>query len=725
MSHSPDQGAPRLPGRGSPRAATAAWALTVLALGATASNAMAAQTSDQVLVRVDPGAPAAERAGVARALDADTTAGLAGGWRVYGLPQPLSLARARELLADEPAADSVHLDLRVHPLDVPNDPLYGSQWALPKIGAPTGWDAATTGTPVTVAVIDTGIDTTHPDLSGRLWTNTGEIPGNNVDDDGDGLKDDVHGWNFADDDAQLYSPADNETHGTHVAGTVAAQRDNALGVAGVADNARIMVLKFLKPDGGYTSDAMQAIDYAVAHGAKVINASWGGADYSQPLCDTIQLAGDAGVLFVAAAGNDSANNDATGSWPANCPASSLISVAATTSTDALAGFSNYGAANVDLGAPGDTIRSTMPGNSYGYKSGTSMAAPHVSGVAAVLLGEDPGLAPWQVKAAITLGGDAITSMSGVTSSGRRLSLSGALSVSANGVAPDTGGPDPFSLLSPADGLATNALSPVFHWSPSADAQSGLAGYTLTLDGAAVATAPAGATSASVPGAMPEGDHLWTVTARDAVGNQRSATPRRLVVDRTGPGAPPLSAPSGGAKVPGPSVTLSWSGSADALTGVSQYKVIVDGVAVRTLPGTARSATVQMTRGGHVWQVQAVDGVGNSSPASSRTLTVTGVTPPAASRPLTLGSIPAVRAGGRPVVRVTLARAGRVRFSVRPASTPRALGSFTRTLRAGPSRFALPSGLSHRFRAGRTYVMTARGIGTVNSVRFTIAGRARR
>ena len=495
-------------------------------------------------------------------------------------------------------------------------------------------------------------------------------------------------------------------------------------MAGVADNARIMALKFLKPDGGYTSDAMRAIDYAVAHGAKVINASWGGSDYSQPLCDTIQLAGDAGVLFVAAAGNDSADNDATGSWPANCPASSLISVAATTSTDALAGFSNYGAANVDIGAPGDTIRSTMPGNSYGYKSGTSMAAPHVSGVAAVLLGEDPGLAPWQVKASITLGGDAVTSMSGTTASGRRLSLSGALGVSANGVTPDTGGPDPFSLLSPADGLATNALSPVFRWSPSADPQSGLAGYTLTLDGAAVANMPPGATSASAPGAVPEGDHRWTVTARDAVGNQRSATPRTLVVDRTGPGAPPLSAPAGGARLPGPSVTLSWSGAADALTGVAQYRVVVDGVAVRTLPGTARAATVAMTRGGHVWQVQAVDGVGNSSAASARTLTVTGVQPPAASRPLALGGIPAVRAGGRPVVRVTLAKAGRVSFSVRPAATSRALGSFTRPLAAGPSRVTIPAGLSHRFRAGRTYVMTARGVGTVDSVRFTIRGARR-
>ena len=725
MSRPPVQGAPRLPGRASPRAAAAAWALTVLALGATAQAAMAAPTSDQVLVRVDPNAPAGQRADVARALDAESASPLPGGWRAYALPEPVSLFRARALLADAPAADAVNLDLRLYPLDVPDDPLYGSQWALPTIGAPAGWDAATTGTAVTVAVIDTGIDTTHPDLAGRLWTNPGEVPGNGLDDDGDGLVDDVHGWNFADEDAQLYSAADNETHGTHVAGTVAAQRDNAIGVAGVADNARIMALKFLKPTGGYTSDAMRAIDYAVEHGARVINASWGGNAYSQPLCDTIQLAGDAGVLFVAAAGNESADNDAVGSWPANCPSSALISVAATDASDNLAGFSNYGAGSVDVGAPGDLIRSTLPAGGYGYKSGTSMAAPHVSGVAAVLLGEDPGLQPWALKAAITLGGDPVPALAGVTASGRRLSLSGALGVSANGVAPDTGGPDPFALLSPADGLATNALTPVFSWSPSADAQSGLAGYTLTLDGTPVASASPDATSAAPAGAVPEGNHTWTVTARDGVGNQRSATPRTLVIDRTAPGAPAPSAPANDARVAGPSVTLSWTGASDALTGIAQYRVVVDGVAARTLPGTARATTVTMTRGVHTWQVQAVDAVGNSSGGRARTVTVTGVAPPPASRPITLGAIPRVAAGRRPVVRINLRRGGRIAFSVRPASTARPLGSFTRTLPAGPSRFTMPAGLSRRLRAGRTYVMTARGAGTVDSVRFAIRGRAGR
>jgi hypothetical protein len=295
-------------------------------------------------------------------------------------------------------------------------------------------------------------------------------------------------------------------------------------------------------------------------------------------------------------------------------------------------------------------------------------------------------------------------------------------VSENGVAPDTGGPDPFALLTPADGLATDAVNPVFRWAPSADAQSGLAGYTLTLDGAAVATTPPAVTSATAPGGVREGQHTWTVAARDTVGNERTAVARTLVVDRTGPSVPSPAAPANGAHVAGPSVTLSWSGASDALTGVAQYRVLVDGVAVRTLAPTARATTVGMSRGGHVWQVQALDAVGNASGATARTLQVTGVQPPAATRPITLGSIPSVPAGGRPVVRISLASGARVSFSVRPASSAKPLGSFTRRLAAGPARFTLPGPLSHRLRAGRTYVMSVRGLGTVDSVRFTIRRR---
>ena len=261
--------------------AAAAWALTVLALGAAATTAQAAQTSDSVLVRVDPGAGPDARADVGAALAADSSRPLMAGWAAYELPGRVTLAQARERLSDEPAADAVALDQRLRAFEVPNDPLYAEhQWPLRTIEAPAGWDASAGAAQVVVAVIDTGVNTSHPDLDARIWRNTGETAGNGIDDDGNGYVDDVNGWNFTGAGAgnnQLYDPADGDSHGTHVAGTIAARRGNSYGVAGIADNARVMPLKFLTADGGSTSDAISAIQYAVAKGAKVINASWGGS----------------------------------------------------------------------------------------------------------------------------------------------------------------------------------------------------------------------------------------------------------------------------------------------------------------------------------------------------------------------------------------------------------------------------------------------------------------
>ena len=428
------------------------------------------------------------------------------------------------------------------------------------------------------------------------------------------------------------------------------------------------------------------------------------------------------MLFVAAAGNAASDNDAVPTWPANCPASSLVSVAATTSSDGLASFSNIGASKVDLGAPGDTILSTVPGGGYGYKSGTSMAAPHVSGVAAVLIGEDPSLEPWQVKAALTGGGDPIPALAGTTASGRRLSLAGSLGVAASGVGADATAPDPLALVSPAEGLATTQASPLFRWSPASDAQSGVAGYRLVVDGALAASVPAGTTTATPSSPLADGSHAWTVVARDGIGNERSAVPRALVVDRTPPSAPAPAAPADLARVTGPSVTLSWAGAADAVTGVASYRVSVDGVAVATLAASARNTRVAMTRGAHTWQVQAVDGVGNASSGRDRALTVTGVAAPAPSRAIDLGRPPRVVPGARPVLPIHIGRGGAIAFSVRPSSRARALGAFTRHLGAGSTRVTFPAALSRKLRAGAVYVVTARGAGTVDSVRFAVARR---
>lgn len=732
-TRAPEQGDPALPCARRARRAAAAWALTVLALSAAVQSASAAERSDSVLVRVDPGSSATERAALGRALDADGVRPLVAGWRAYDLPQDVTLAQARRLLAGEDAAGAVELDGRLFPAEVPDDTHYPSQWPLPRIGAPAAWDATGGAGQVVVAVIDTGIQTTHPDLASRIWQNAGEIPSNGVDDDGNGRIDDTVGWNFYDDTNVVYSAADGDSHGTHVAGTIAARRGNGAGIAGIADNALIMPLKFLKPGGGYTSDAIVAIQYAVAEGADIINASWGGETYSQPLCDAIRLAGDAGVLFVAAAGNGGTDgigddNDVSAAWPANCPATSLVSVAATTPSDGLAAFSNFGAASVDLGAPGQDVVSTIPGSSYGYKSGTSMAAPHVSGVAAVVLGMHPGLAPWQLKAALTGGGAPVPALAGTTASGRRLDLAGALTAAGTGIGPDTTPPDPFAALGPADGLATAAPGPLpFSWAPSADAGSGVVSYRLVVDGATAATVGPSARSASV--ALGDGAHTWSVVAQDASGNVRETPVRALTIDRSAPSAPVLRSPSGSGSVAGPAVQLTWAASSDAVSGVASYRVLVDGVAVASVGADELTARVPMTRGSHTWQVTALDALGNQATSATRTVTVTGSVPalrvPAPPRGLTLVAPTRLASGRVPPLRVRLPRAMRVTVTVRRAARARPLATFRVRARAGVTAVRFPARVSSRMRAPGTYVVMARASSRLrDSVRIIVGPRRR-
>ena len=325
-----------------------------------------------------------------------------------------------------------------------NDPSYPKLYGLNNTGqtggtsgadinAPEAWGTTIGDEGVVVAVIDTGADTNHPDLKNNLWSNPGETAANGIDDDGNKLVDDVNGWDFYNNDATVYDAADGDTHGTHVAGTIAGEGNNDLGVVGVNWKAKIMPLKFLGPNGGYTSDAVEALNYAVAKGAKISNNSWGGGGYSQTLKDAIDRADASGHLFVAAAGNGGSDgvgddNDATPSYPASYESANVVSVAATDSKDALAGFSNYGATSVDLSAPGVGILSTLPGNTYGGYSGTSMATPHVSGVAALLKAKNPTADDATLKDGILKSVDARSNLSGKSVTGGRLNAAGALGV---------------------------------------------------------------------------------------------------------------------------------------------------------------------------------------------------------------------------------------------------------------------------------------------------------
>ena len=293
------------------------------------------------------------------------------------------------------------------------------------IGAFDAWDVGA-GEGVIVAVIDTGIDGSHPDLAPNLWTNPGEVAGNGVDDDGNGYVDDVHGWNFVHRDND---PDDRDGHGTHVSGTIAARGDDGQGVVGVAYRARVMPLKFLEGDlGGSASSAAEAIRYAVRNGARVINASWGGPGSSTAIRNAIATARAQGVLFVTAAGNEGANNDSTPSYPANYPLDNILSVAASDRGDRLAAFSNRGRNSVDLAAPGEAIVSTWPGGDWTYLDGTSMASPMVAGAAALIWGARGSLSYTALRDALIGGVEPLQSGGGSIISGGRLDLAGSLAL---------------------------------------------------------------------------------------------------------------------------------------------------------------------------------------------------------------------------------------------------------------------------------------------------------
>ncbi len=353
------------------------------------------------------------------------------------LPNALEMLRKAGAIVS--AADP---DFVVQPLLVSNDPRFVSLWGMNNIGqtggradadmdVPEAWDMAppSGGTPVAVGVIDTGIDYNHPDLSPNIRINTGEIDGNGIDDDHNGYVDDRRGWDFANNDN---NPMDDHFHGTHVAGTIGAAGNNGQGIVGVAWNVKLIPLKFMAPNGGVTSDAIEAIDYATANGARLTNNSWGGGGYSQSLQNAIQRAQNAGVLFVAAAGNSSLNNDKQPSYPASYPNDIIISVAATDHNDALASFSNFGTTSVDVAAPGVGILSTFPitgtasmaeanlPSNYASISGTSMASPHVAGLAALLWSHLPALTASEVKNRIVSRGDILQVLLSKVQSGRRV-----------------------------------------------------------------------------------------------------------------------------------------------------------------------------------------------------------------------------------------------------------------------------------------------------------------
>ena len=341
------------------------------------------------------------------------------------------------ILKNVPGVTLVEPDYIVKSNNTPNDPNFGSQWDMyntstpgADIGTTLAWNISTGSTANVVGVVDTGIDYTHPDLAANVWSAPSQFTvtlswGSITCPAGS------HGYNAV---ARTCNPADDHSHGTHVSGTIGAIGNNGIGVAGVNWSTRIMGLKFLDSTGsGSVSDAIDAIEFGLqaktifgsAANLRVLSNSWGGSGFSQSLLTEINKANTADVLFVAAAGNNASNNNTSPTYPASYTAANMVTVAATTNTDGLASFSNYGSTTVHLGAPGVNILSTLPGSAYGYFSGTSMATPHVSGAAMLVLSRC-SLNTAGLKNAILSNVDIVPSLQGITTTGGRLNVNRAI-----------------------------------------------------------------------------------------------------------------------------------------------------------------------------------------------------------------------------------------------------------------------------------------------------------
>ena len=386
---------------------------------------------------------------------------------VYRLQVPGGTEAAIKALSNNPAVAFVEPNYWVTSGAIAQDSYYtsGALWGMASddsplaygpagttnqygSGAEEAWGLGYTGSRgVVVAVLDEGVQVTHPDLVGNIWVNPGEVAGDGIDNDANGFVDDVNGWDFYYDDKTVYD-AGEDAHGTHVAGTIGALGGNSVGVAGVNWNVTIIPTKFLGPQGGYISDAVAAMNYLTDLKARhninlvAVNNSWGGGGYSSALHGAINLAAKADILFVAAAGNSTTNNDATASYPSNYSSlqasatetaasyESVIAVASITSTGALSSFSSYGATTVDLAAPGSSIWSTVPANSYASYSGTSMATPHVTGALALYASYNTAANAAGLRSAILGNTKATTSLAGKTVTGGRLSVEGLFSAVA-------------------------------------------------------------------------------------------------------------------------------------------------------------------------------------------------------------------------------------------------------------------------------------------------------
>ena len=412
-----------------------AWTACLLLIVFAAGTAMAQtvirdpHVPGELIIKFKPHATEAQKNAILRTLGATTlTTYKTLPFKLHAISET-NVESAIDMYRNNPLIDIIEPNYIVTLNETPDDPRFDELWGMENTGqtggtpgadisATSAWDVFTGSSDVVVGVIDTGVDYTHPDLIDNMWTNPGEIPDNGIDDDGNGYIDDYYGWDFYNNDND---PMDDNGHGSHCSGTIGATGNNGVGVVGVNWDVSIMAIKFLSGGGsGSTAGAISAVEYATMMGVDLTNNSWGGGGYSAALEIAIADAGAADILFIAAAGNGSTNTDLNPHYPSSYTLDNIISVANTTHNDVLSSLSNWGLVSVDLAAPGSSILSTTPGNSYTLLSGTSMATPHVAGVAALVKGRFPSIGALDNKALILNGADLIPALDGMVLTGARL-----------------------------------------------------------------------------------------------------------------------------------------------------------------------------------------------------------------------------------------------------------------------------------------------------------------
>jgi subtilisin family serine protease len=495
-----------------------------------------------------------------------------------------SVASALDKLQNRSAVAFVEPNYVLKHRDVADDTYYsnGNMWGtygddVPMCGpsgttnqfgsdAEEAWSFGYTGSrEVYVGIIDEGIQVNHPDLASNIWVNPHDAV-DGIDNDGNGYIDDINGWDFYNRNNSVFDPADGDAHGTHVAGTIGAQGSNTDGVVGVNWNVSMISAKFLGPQGGYLSDAIDAVNYLrdlkTRHNLNIvaINNSWGGGGYSSALHTAINRAAKQGILFVAAAGNDGLNTDTNASYPSNYSTlqstalesaanyEAVVSVAALTSGGGLAYFSNYGARTVDIGAPGAGIVSTVPTDSYASYSGTSMAAPHVTGALALYASAFPAATAEQIRTAVLKNARATSSLSTRTVTGGRLNLSN-LFTNAGPAPTSTPTPEPTPSQTPTETPTPGAPGeiPTSTPTPTVTPTFTPAPPTTTRD---VAVMSVSAPSSVTPGTV------TTVTARIANEGTQGETFTVILDPSHGSAetAQSVSLPAGGVT----SVSFSWT-----------------------------------------------------------------------------------------------------------------------------------------------------------------------